>query len=234
MGQSESDATFFERPEIRQLFRSVFSTLMVESDRGAVLIGASHVDFHLRDLFETIGPQSISRGELRRTLEYPGPLSSLSAKADVALITRLISDSLHQAIHHLRRIRNDVAHSPNQFRLADHRHQLREMYEFIGPELPVAINRYAAQLILDVAVQNVMSVKDPSDQSKPIFDSPEQVLDHFSQDSEILSTLDERRPRCELAYGVSFICGLIILNRDKIKGVLGENTGSLAFLKPKP
>src|SRR5689334_1468208 len=124
-----SQTHFLDHPEIKQLFESVFSTLVVESDRGAVLIGASHTDLHLRSLFEKLAPKAISQRELRHTLNYPGPLSTLSAKADIAYITRLISYNLHEAIHHLRRIRNDVAHSPDSFRLADHKERLWKMYE---------------------------------------------------------------------------------------------------------
>jgi len=232
MADSVFISSFFDRPEIQELFHSVFSTLMEESDRGAVLIGASHVDLHLRNLFETIGPQSMSRRELRRTLDYPGPLSTLSAKADVALLTRLISDHVHQAIHHLRRIRNDVAHSPDAFRLADHQHRLREMYELLGPGLPSAINRLAAELILRTAVESVLEVNDPaSDEPKPIFKNSAEVLDHFAKDTDLMATLDERRPKCELALGVSFICSLIVYHRDGTKDLIGDS--NMPFLTMK-
>ena len=87
-----SGISFLDHPEIEQLFASIFSDLVSESDRGAVLIGTSHVDFHLRRLFETVAPKSMSRRKLLRILEYPGPLSSLSAKANIAYLTRLIPD----------------------------------------------------------------------------------------------------------------------------------------------
>lgn len=177
---SDSDNTsgicFLEHPEIGQLFASIFSNLVNESDRGAVLIGTSYVDLHLRKLFEAIAPQSMSRRELRRILDYPGALSSLSAKADIAYLARLISDNVNMAIYHLRRVRNEVAHTPDSFRLADHEERLRKMYE-LGPSVPSAINRWVCEAIINSAVSNVLKVKKTfSEEEEPIFASPKRFL----------------------------------------------------------
>jgi len=48
-----------------------------------------------------------------------------------------------------------------------------------------------------------------------------------------MRTLDERRPRCELAWGVSLICGVIIYQRDRTKEVLGDSNSAWAFLRQK-
>lgn len=221
---SEADGYFLKHPEIKKLFASVFSTLVVESDRGAVLIGAAHVDLHLRGLFETTAPRSMSCSALRRILEYPGALSSLSAKADLAYLTRLLPEDVNQAIHHMRRVRNEVAHSPDSFRLADHEQQLRQMYE-LGPGVPSAINRWAGEVIIHTAVKNILDVKDPvSDEAEPVFATPQEALDYLSERPDIMAVLEERRPRYELALGVGIICGLIVYHRDRAKEALGETT----------
>jgi hypothetical protein len=220
---------FLDPPEIKDLFRSVFSTLVVESDRGAVLIAATHVDLHLRGLFEGIAPSRMNRRKLKRILDYPGPLSSFSAKADIAYVTRLISEDVHKAIHHLRRVRNDVAHSPDSFRLSDHHQRLKKMYE-LGPGVPSAVNRWACELILRFAVDNVLNVNDPTSvEPKPIFNTPQEALDYLATKVDIMTTLDERRPRYELALGVALIFALIVNKRDRAKNVVG-NDNVLAFL----
>lgn len=224
-----TSAHFLDHPEIKDLFKSAFSTLVVESDRGAVLIAAAHVDLHLRGLFETIAPSHMNRTKLKRILDYPGPLSSLSAKADIAYVTRLISEDVHKAIHQLRRVRNDVAHSPESFRLSDHNQRLKNMYE-LGPGVPRAVNRWACELILHFAVNNVLNVNDPTSvEPEPIFTTPQEVLDYLATKPEIMTTLDERRPRYELALGVALMCALIVNNRDKAKKVVG-NDNVLALL----
>jgi hypothetical protein len=220
---------FLDHPEIKELFRAVFSTLVVESDRGAVLIAAAHVDLHLRGLFEMIAPSRMSRRKLKRILDYPGPLSTFSAKADIAYVTRLISEDVHKAIYHLRRVRNDVAHSPNSFRLSDHHERLKQMYE-LGPGVPSAVNRWACELIVRFAVGNVLTVNDPTAvEPKPIFATPQEALDYLAMNPDIMTTLDERRPRYELALGVALICALIVNSRDKTKNIVG-NDNVLALL----
>lgn len=222
-GDNSSGISFLDHPEVEQLFISIFSNLVSESDRGAVLIGTSHVDLHLRNLFEAIAPKGVSRRELRRILDYPGALSSLSAKADIAYLARLIPDEVNRAIHHLRRIRNEVAHTPDSFRLADHEERLRKMFE-VGEGVPTAINRWACEAIIKTAVSNVLKVKKPfSEEEEPIFSSPQEVLDYLAERPEIMATLNERRPRYELAWGIGIICGLIVFHRDRAKEALGDS-----------
>ena len=226
----EVNKFFLAHPEVKDLFASVFSTIVQESYRGAVLIGAAHIDLHLRRLFETVAPKSISKRKLRPILEYPGSLSSLSAKTDIAYLTRLISDNVYEAINNLRRIRNDVAHSPDSFSLAEHEERLRKMYE-VGHGVPAAINQWAGEVIIHSAVKNILEIKDPvSDEAEPAFATPQEALDYLSERPEIMAVLEERRPRYELALGIGIICGLIVYHRDRAKDVLGDNTviGTLA------
>ncbi|MDQ3802721.1 MAG: hypothetical protein M3416_02560 [Acidobacteriota bacterium] len=226
MANDSDDASgthFLNHPEIKQLLTSALSTLVLESDRGAVLVGAAHVDLHLRMLFEAVFPRPMSKKELNRVLKYPGTLSSFSARADVAYLTRLIPRYLYDAINHLRAVRNAVAHSPDSFRLADHEQRLRKMYE-LGPGVPAAVNRWAGEVIIHTAVKNILKVKDPtSEEEKTAFDTPQEALDFISGRPELMAVLEERRPRYELALGVGLVCGLIVFHREKAKEVLGDD-----------
>jgi hypothetical protein len=80
----------------------LLTTLIGESDRGAVLLGGIHVDKYMRGLLEAVMPQDLSQERRKQLLNYPGPLASFSARIDVAYATRLISRPLYDALHALR------------------------------------------------------------------------------------------------------------------------------------
>ncbi len=222
MSEVNSDSHFLDHPEVKELFSAVFGTLVAESDRGAVLVGAAHVDKHLRRLFERLTPDEVGRKRREAVLNYPGPLASFSAKADVTFFVRLINANLHAAIYHLRRIQNDVAHSPESFRLADHDAQLRGMYD-LGPGVPVAINRWALELITRAFVDQVVSSDGPTDaDGSPIFKTPQEVFEYLSKKPELIAILEEKRPRYELAIGVVLICALLVHHRERARKLVGE------------
>jgi hypothetical protein len=213
------DSHFMGHPEVRVLLNALFTNLINESDRGAVLLAASEVDLHLRKLLETVAPSSMSRKRLASLLEYPGALSTFGARCEIAFVCRLISASIYRAIGHLRRIRNDVAHKPLSFRLADHQEQIRNMYE-LGPGVPAAINQWACEIIVHHSIRNVMELKDPLKDEDPMFASPDDALEYLSRHPDLLGPLEERRHRVELALGVALICGVIVHYRDKLKTLL--------------
>jgi hypothetical protein len=206
----------FDHPELGETFYEVLDTLIKESDRGAVLVGTSLVDSFLHRLFENVAPEGMGKKALRTMLEYPGALSSLAAKTDVALITRLITTHLHRSIHRLRRIRNDVAHSPGSFRLADHHDQLLKMYE-LGPGIPSWINRTAAHLLWNSFLSNVAEVPEAA------FESPKEVFDFVARSPKVLDTLQEKAYRFELALAISMICSALVLLWEQVGQVLSAD-----------
>ncbi|MBI1310669.1 hypothetical protein GC176_05115 [bacterium] len=231
-----SDRHFLDHPEIQPLFESALTTLVSESDRGAVLIGAAHVDEFLRTVFERLAPKSMSRAQSKRILDYPGPLSSLSAKADIAFTTRLISANVYEAIGHLRKIRNHAAHSSGEFKLADYDDEIRKMYAAIGPTVPLGVNHLANELLVRSAVARILEIKNPfSDDGSTVFNDPMEVIDHLSEHPELTAKLDERRPRFEFALGLVFACAVLVLERDSASKLLKDNVtlGSFAATRSK-
>lgn len=101
---------FMAHPEITAFFESSFRPLVAESDRGAVLVGASHINSHLDSLFRSVAPTGMGKEKLRHLLDYPGPLSTFSAKTEVAVLCRFIPEELGQSIRHFKSIRNKVTH----------------------------------------------------------------------------------------------------------------------------
>ena len=183
---------------------------------GLSSVGTSIVDSHLRKLFEHLAPTDMGKKKLKAILDYPGPLSTLSAKADVAMITRLIGGKLNKSIHLLRKLRNAVAHSPESFRLQDHKSSLMDMYD-LGSGIPIFINRMALQVVTDSFLHDVMvqSAEQIVNNEELLFESPKDVYEHLQNSPQSLSILQEKVERAELAVAVGFICALIVWNRKE-------------------
>src|SRR5215213_9167554 len=120
--------SWLDKQQIRDLFSELLQTVVGESDRGAVLIGSAHVENYMQSLFEGVFPEKLSKDTRRKLLKYTGPLSSFSARIDIAYATRLIPVQLYNALHALREIRNEVAHSPGTFKLQGQEERLAKIY----------------------------------------------------------------------------------------------------------
>lgn len=213
---------FLAHPEIEELLISVFTTLVAESDRGAVTIGFAHVDQHLKALFEHVAPSGLSALDRNRVLKYPGPLSTAAAKMDVAFFTRLIPRTLYDAMQNLRAIRNKVAHSPGSFDLAEHDEQLRRVYD-LGPSVPAGINRFAVETMMKDFTDRMMSSDLTGEDGKPFFETPKDVFAHLQRNPRALGLLEGKRRRYELAMGVVLICALIVHHRDRARQLIADS-----------
>lgn len=107
----------FKYPEFSDTFTELFEKLLNESSRGAILIGTSYVEENLEKFILKILP-SKQKKDTSRLLKYPGPLSSFSAKLELSYAFRLIPERTYNALNYLKKIRNDAAHSSNDFKLS--------------------------------------------------------------------------------------------------------------------
>lgn len=181
-----------------------------ESDRGAVLVCAALVDEYLKKLYEQIGSDRMSSRSLSRLLSYPGALGSMAAKADVALLTGLIGSHVHEAIGILRKIRNSVAHSPTDFRLANHDHELRRLYE-LGSGMGHSVNEFAIRSFMDIVVQRFLENPELHELYRDNGGlSREVVIQKLSQSPDLLARLDASAGRFELGMAVAMLCALIV------------------------
>jgi len=213
MKPDDKEPHFLAHPEIEKIFESIGAYLN-ESDRGVVLISASYVDNQLDKLFREVAPTCFSRKGKDRLLCYPGALSSLSSKNDIAVFCRLIDPELGQAIDKLRRLRNMVAHYPSSFCLRDHWHEVKQIYN-LGPGLPSAINRMALEFLLKGAVGRILKIEIPTrEEQYPVFKNPQEVLDYLSAKPDLLDPLEDQAPRLELGIATAIICGLIVRYRE--------------------
>ncbi len=79
-----------------------------ESDRAAVILGAAKLDLGLRDLLaRKLLPNPSGQDEL---LDTDKPISSFSARINLAYRLGLIDKQFANWLHLIRRIRNDFAH----------------------------------------------------------------------------------------------------------------------------
>ncbi|MBL1176840.1 hypothetical protein [Pantanalinema sp. GBBB05] len=218
MSQNKSP---LDHPEIRTLFDNLLINLVAESDRGAVLIGTSYVDEHLRKLFEMIIPCDMSKDKRKALLDYPGPLSTLAAKTEVAFATRLIDRTVYDSLHALRRIRNDLAHSSDPFNLRTQEDRIRKIY-VLGDGVPTFINRTAIEILVRSKVEVLLEIKHPEEQ-KTYFNTPQEVLEYISKQPNLIGLLEEQRPKYELVIGIALLCALIVSHREDAVALVGSD-----------
>lgn len=226
-----TDNHFLSHPELKSYFNEIVPTLLSESDRGAVLLGASYVDEQLNILFKKLVPSSVSGKRRKEIFNYTGPFGGVASKLDVALVCRILSPEIIDAIHGIRKIRNDLAHRTSSFKLKEYQEQIYKIFSLLGPSVDVGINRIAIEAMMSNLLAKLMESNHPADEGKPLFEGRAEAIEYLSNNGVALKVLEEQRPRWELAIGVGVICGMILLYRDKILSSLGDDKTLLGILK---
>ena len=100
-----------------------------ESDRAAVILGAAKLDVQLSEILTfVLVPSPTGRDEL---LDGDSPLSTFSAKINLAYRLGLIDAKLARSLHLIRKIRNSFAHetSTKSFASGAHCDRVRELLQ---------------------------------------------------------------------------------------------------------
>jgi hypothetical protein len=220
----------FAHPEAAKLFEELLPGLVNESDRGAVLIGAAYADNVLRSLLETVAPSALSPKD-RKAL-FNGALRSFSTKIEVAFVARLIPKNIHNGLRALRKLRNEVAHSPASFELKGQHERYWGIYP-LGPDVPAGIQRlafemmfnYKATVVLEAVQKNAAELEEIEDldYTSPI-QTKADVLTYLSEHPDVMEVLEGQLPKWELAIGIATLCALIILHRDRAVKILGSDS----------
>ncbi|HEX8450998.1 MAG TPA: DUF4145 domain-containing protein [Longimicrobium sp.] len=213
-----------DHPEVRELFRTLLQTLLNESGRGAILIGTAHVDNHLRALFEVILPASHGKKKRQSLLSYPGALSSFSARIELAYVLRLIPRVTYDALHALRQVRNDLAHSPDSFDIHEQQERLQRMYS-LGPDMPRAVKRMAMEALFEyktrVAADTARRIAEENpDWSLPPLETKHDFSNYAMEHPEVMQAMERQLPLWELAHGVTLLCSMIVHQKDKLRSLL--------------
>jgi hypothetical protein len=181
-----------------------------ESDRGAVLIGASKVEEYLETLVLSILPKT-SKSYTSRLLNYPGPISSFSGKIELLFAFRIIDEQLYNSLNELRTIRNKAAHSSDSFSLSNYLMQLEKINNF---------EEDAKGLIDFLASNNLIKWKRGT--IKKILDSKNLDRKTYKEiwkenTSKLLENEDIKKQLItwKLSYGLVFICLKIMTINDE-------------------
>lgn len=202
--------------EIDEVFAHFKDTLLDESERGAIIIGAEKVQEQLSKLIERILPNK-SRKYKKKLLKYPGVLSSFSAKIELAYAFRLISEELRISLNHLRNIRNKAAHSSNSFSIAN---DARFEKIFTVASTPLQLENIVLSLMFNSDFGDIHSEQRFQNMTE---EEKREELNKMIEDAGFMEEVERQIPRWKLIYGLSMICVLIKIEEDKILKVLGES-----------
>ena len=218
----------FEHPDVESLLETVMVSLVDESDRGAVLLAAVHVDECLKDLLSSVAPSGYAKK--RQQL-----FGSLATRADAAFVGRLIGEPVYRSIQALRALRNSVAHEAQKFKLEHHENEVRRIFE-LGPDVQPSIYRMAFDVMMSCKIPAMMEavrdLRDPSDETQPYFNSPHELLEYISDRPKTLGLLEQQFPRYKLAVGIWFIVAMLVWNQDAACALYGES-GTAASVEAK-
>lgn len=103
--------------------RNVAVQMMTERGRGLVLVGAARLDLALEHLLKAVMVPSTEPDDKLFTPDRS--LGSYGSKISLAARLGLIEPPIEQALHAIRSVRNDFAHSAGEPSLGEQRHQKR-------------------------------------------------------------------------------------------------------------
>lgn len=212
--ESNPLADMFGWPELERA-RSLLSSLSNASDREAVIFAASVVDDYLLETLEIAAPSDLNKSRRNRALHYPGPFSSLAARAELCRWIGLIDGDLHAAIDALRAVRNDVAHSGDKFELEFQDQRLAKLKELGGGMAPV-VNRLSNELTIRSYIDAFRAAVAEDEKLRALFENDGEAREALFGNQEIMATLQQRALRLELGFATLFICSLLVMNRRRL------------------
>lgn len=218
---------FLQDEEIRDLFENLAKKLLGESDRGAIIIGATYIEDQLSFLIDKTLPSDENKKYRNRLFKYPGPLSSFSAKIELSYAFRLIDKNLYNSLNILRQIRNKAAHVSEEFQLKNYENERTEMLSF-GPSIPIQVRNIITEFLVKLSLNDLNEVFNKHNAPEEL---REQILRENLENGNLEDSVNNQIPHWELIYGLSLIAGLIKFNRIQVETVLEENKTWAGLLK---
>jgi DNA-binding MltR family transcriptional regulator len=196
-----------EHPDVKKMTTLIFSELLTESDRGAVIMGADILDSHLKlKLEHVMTSNTVSASTQKKMLNFNGVLGTLSAKIDALYAFGLITKQQHDSANALRKIRNNAAHSNESFKMSGNKDLLQNMCNFGASNVPSLINVLSQAYLLDMVTLNALHAEAGED---ALFENEEEVKQYLSTEPAALDRIRENIPRIEFAYALLLLCGTI-------------------------
>jgi hypothetical protein len=224
MAEADANEGWLDNPETNAAFQSALTSLMQESDRGAVLIAAETVSNHLEASFRALAPKFFAP-KIESVLGYPSALGSLSSRSDVAVLIGLLPENAYRAITLLRRVRNTAAHSDSAFKLDNEKQRIQAMLAQIGGNMSVALRTMGGEILLRNAFDNlkVEGQKMSETLGRNPFETDEQIAEVVRKHPDTENLSNERLPRMELGLAIWLLVGLMTLARDEFIARAREN-----------
>lgn len=171
----------------------------------------------LSKFIEKILPKE-SKTYKKKLLDYPGVLSSFSAKIELAFAFRLISENLYTSLNSLRKIRNEAAHSSHSFSIKEVRTKFEEVFD-LGPSIMIFIRNKAINIMVNMKLENINQL---FEEHKLTDEQKREQLKRLAENKELMEELDDQVTLWELIYGLSLICGIIKHEEEQTLKLLGN------------
>lgn len=209
--------TPFDDPEIVSLFYALLQELLNESARGAILIGATHVDDALTAYIKAVLPVKTKKYQ-DKLLAYPGPLSSFSSKMELLYVFRYLNESTYNSLTALRKVRNNAAHSSGDFSIAEHSKQFEAIFQFLSPS--VFVRNEALRMMVDFKFKGLHNVFDEHQLS---LEERQKIVQSILDNKEDLKKLEEEElPHWQLVFGLTLLCGIIKHQQEDVVAELEQ------------
>jgi len=181
-----------------------------ESDRGAILIGASKVEEYLEKLVLLILPKT-TKSYTNYLLKYPGPISSFSGKIELLFGFRIIDESLYTSLNHLRSIRNKAAHTSESFQLSNFKSELEKVNEFEedGKEL---VELLAWNSLIEFKKSSIIEILDKRNLDQKTYN---EILEEKTAELSINPHVLKQSITWNLSYGLTLMCLKIMVIHDE-------------------
>lgn len=198
-----------DHPDVASEWPAVYSVILDESDRGAVIVATDLIVQKIDRLLLCRSSGVLSEKKVSKLLRYPGALSSFAAKLDVAAFAGMIDRELYTACTKLRELRNSVAHSRQEFLLSEHYQTVLQMAQ-LRDGIGEVINHTACELLIDGILDVMMDFNEAVSVKYKQFNTREECCDFIQRNSHLLNYVDDcRRPRIEFALTVLIMTGLL-------------------------
>lgn len=208
---------FLDDSDVSDAFSTMLKEFASESDRGAVLIAADIVAAHLEIIIRELAPAELGAKRLKGMLNYPGAISSLAARTDVALMAGFIDPVAYRSINTLRGLRNNAAHSQGGFRLKHNLDLLRKISD-LGPGTTVGVNQFAIETVVTPYFDSLLNqgLEMEQETGRNLFPDRATILATLREHPDSMEALEERALRTELAFAVWLLLGLMAHKRKSL------------------
>mgnify|MGYP006432977015 FL=1 len=187
-----------------------------ESERGAILIGTSKIEEYLEIFILKILPES-SNSYTKRLTNYPGPLSSLSSKIELLYGFRYINKEFRESLNKLKKLRNQAAHSYDNFSLTENSELIYEITAFME-DIGYVVNEISMKSLLKLKKSKMEKIY-AGKKIEIDYDYIESTLKEFKTSKD-----GKRQHRIwQLSYGIVFMCLYVLVLMDENDNLKDKN-----------